>query len=293
MFQCRPPVAVFTNAADTANTVWQIGFWAGVSLKGTPLAAAPIVSAHFFESEFMSRFYFPHPLNIGETLALSDSIVRHLNVLRVRSGEEITLFDGSGTVFRARLLQLEKRSACVEILGAERQDNESPLKITLVQAVSSGERMDFTLQKSVELGVAEIRPVISERCVVRLSGERAEKRVARWQEIVISACEQSGRNVVPQVLPLAGYRDALAALPSETPKLLMSLNRASSLREIAKPSDGLIFMVGPEGGWTQQEEQQAFDAGFRAVTLGKRVLRTETASLAAVAAMQTLWGDFV
>ena len=202
------------------------------------------------------------------------------------------LFNGNGKAYPALPEVLEKRRASVRILREETTDNESPLNITLVQAVSAAERMDFTLQKSVELGVAEIRPVISERCVVRLSGERAEKRVARWQEIVVSACEQSGRNIVPKVLPLTTYAQALQQLPQETAKLLMSLNRAQKLSDVQPQSGKVVFMVGPEGGWTEKEEQQAFDAGFQSVTLGKRVLRTETASLAAIAAMQTLWGDF-
>ena len=223
---------------------------------------------------------------------LPDNVVRHLNVLRVKNTEEIVLFNGNGKSYPALSEVLEKRRASVRILREEATDNESPLKITLVQAVSAAERMDFTLQKSVELGVAEIRPVISERCVVRLSGERAEKRVARWQEIVVSACEQSGRNIVPKVLPLTTYVQALQQLPQETTKLLMSLNRAQNLSDVQPQSGKVVFMVGPEGGWTEKEEQQAFDAGFQSVTLGKRVLRTETASLAAIAAMQTLWGDF-
>ena len=223
---------------------------------------------------------------------LPDDVVRHLNVLRVKNTEEIVLFNGNGKVYPALPEVLEKRHASVRILREEATDNESPLNITLVQAVSAAERMDFTLQKSVELGVAEIRPVISERCVVRLSGERAEKRVARWQEIVVSACEQSGRNIVPKVLPLTTYAQALQQLSQETTKLLMSLNRAQKLSDIRPQSGKVVFMVGPEGGWTEKEEQQAFDAGFQSVTLGKRVLRTETASLAAIAAMQTLWGDF-
>ena len=223
---------------------------------------------------------------------LPDDVVRHLNVLRVKNTEEIVLFNGNGKAYPALPEVLEKRRASVRILREEATDNESPLNITLVQAVSAAERMDFTLQKSVELGVAEIRPVISERCVVRLSGERAEKRVARWQEIVVSACEQSGRNIVPKVLPLTTYAQALQQLPQETTKLLMSLNRAQKLSDVQPQSGKVVFMVGPEGGWTEKEEQQAFDAGFQSVTLGKRVLRTETASLAAIATMQTLWGDF-
>ena len=240
----------------------------------------------------MPRFYVDFALSPDSVVELPDNVVRHLNVLRVKNTEEIVLFNGNGKSYPALPEVLEKRRASVRILREEATDNESPLNITLVQAVSAAERMDFTLQKSVELGVAEIRPVISERCVVRLSGERAEKRVARWQEIVVSACEQSGRNIVPKVLPLTTYAQALQQLPQETTKLLMSLNRAQKLSDIRPQSGNVVFMVGPEGGWTEKEEQQAFDAGFQSVTLGKRVLRTETASLAAIAAMQTLWGDF-
>ena len=240
----------------------------------------------------MPRFYVDFALSPDSVVELPDDVVHHLNVLRVKNTEEIVLFNGNGKAYPALPEVLEKRRASVRILREEATDNESPLNITLVQAVSSAERMDFTLQKSVELGVAEIRPVISERCVVRLSGERAEKRVARWQEIVVSACEQSGRNIVPKVLPLTTYAQALQQLPQETTKLLMSLNRAQKLSDVQPQSDKVVFMVGPEGGWTEKEEQQAFDAGFQSVTLGKRVLRTETASLAAIAAMQTLWGDF-
>lgn len=240
----------------------------------------------------MPRFYVDFALSPDSVVELPDNVVRHLNVLRVKNTEEIVLFNGNGKSYPALPEVLEKRRASVRILREEAADNESPLNITLVQAVSAAERMDFTLQKSVELGVAEIRPVISERCVVRLSGERAEKRVARWQEIVVSACEQSGRNIVPKVLPLTTYAQALQQLPQETAKLLMSLNRAQKLSDVQPQSGKVVFMVGPEGGWTEKEEQQAFDAGFQSVTFGKRVLRTETASLAAIAAMQTLWGDF-
>ncbi|HEZ4380618.1 TPA: 16S rRNA (uracil(1498)-N(3))-methyltransferase [Neisseria meningitidis] len=240
----------------------------------------------------MPRFHLPENLSVGQTVALPDNIVRHLNVLRVRPNENITLFDGKGKAHAARLSFLEKRRAEAEILHEDTTNNESPLNITLIQSISSGDRMDFTLQKSVELGVTAIQPVISERCIVRLDGERAAKRLARWQEIVISACEQSGRNTVPPVLPIIGYREALDKMPSESTRLIMSINRARKLGDIRQPSGAIVFMVGPEGGWTEQEEQQAFEAGFQAVTLSKRILRTETAALAALAAMQTLWGDF-
>ena len=239
----------------------------------------------------MPRFYLSEVLSAGRAVSLPDNVVRHLHVLRLRPDDEIVLFNGDGKAYPARLDVLEKRRATVEILREEEADNESPLNITLVQAVSSGERMDFTLQKSVELGVNEIIPVESARSVVKLSGERAEKRVSRWQEIVISACEQSGRNTVPAVRPLLPFRRALQNLPDAEAKLLMGLNRSCRLNSLPPPRS-VVFMVGPEGGWTEEEERLAQEAGFQAVSLGRRVLRTETAALAAIAAMQTLWGDF-
>ena len=233
----------------------------------------------------MPRFFLSTALHVGETVALPGDVVRHLNVLRCRIGEEIVLFNGDGLSYHAVLNSLDKRTAEAEISSSRPSENESPLHITLIQAVSSGERMDFTLQKSVELGVNEIIPVESARSVVKLSGERAEKRVSRWQEIVISACEQSGRNTVPAVRPLLPFRRALQNLPDAEAKLLMGLNRSCRLNSLPPP-------VGPEGGWTEEEERLAQEAGFQAVSLGRRVLRTETAALAAIAAMQTLWGDF-
>ena len=154
--------------------------------------------------------------------------------------------------------------------------------------------MDFTLQKSVELGVASIQPVLGGRSVVRLSGERADKRQARWQEIAVSACEQCGRNRVPQVLPLLDLPAALDALSDSTAlRLLASPHQAAPLSSFRQPeSRRLQLMVGPEGGWTPQEEALARERGFAAFTLGPRILRTETAALAAISALQTLWGDF-
>ena len=239
----------------------------------------------------MPRFYFPAPLAPHTTFSLPDNIVRHIHVLRLNAGDSITLFNGTGNDFDATLQAIGKRHAECHITAQRQPENESALNITLVQAVSSGERMDFTLQKSVELGVRAIQPIISERCVVRLSGERAEKRVQRWQDIVIAACEQSGRSIVPTVLPIVSFSDYLRQMPPEL-HLMMSLRRATTLRGIAPAPQTLRLMIGPEGGWTPAEEQAALEAGVQTITLGKRVLRTETASLAALAAMQVLWGDF-
>ncbi|MGF6148410.1 Ribosomal RNA small subunit methyltransferase E [Kingella potus] len=239
----------------------------------------------------MPRFFADTALCCGATVSLPDNVVRHLHVLRCRAGGEIVLFNGDGCEYSAVLARLDKRAAAAEILAQRPSENESPLAVTLVQAVSAGERMDFTLQKSVELGVCEIIPVVSTRSVVRLEGERAHRRVARWQDIVVSACEQSGRCMIPKVRPLLSYQEALAHLPDAGAKLLMSLNGRQSLRDIPPPQS-VVLMAGPEGGWTAQEEAAAFAAGFAGFALGRRVLRTETAALAALAAMQTLWGDF-
>jgi len=239
----------------------------------------------------MPRFYLPTALAPHTTLNLPDNIIRHIHVLRLNAGDSITLFNGTGNDFAATLQTIGKRHAECHIHAQRQPENESPLAITLVQAISSGERMDFTLQKSVELGVRAIQPIISERCVVRLSGERADKRVQRWQDIVIAACEQSGRSIVPTVQPIVSFSDYLRQMPPEL-HLMMSLRRAQALRDIAPVPQTLRLMIGPEGGWTPAEEQAALAAGVQTITLGKRVLRTETAAMAAMAAMQVLWGDF-
>lgn len=240
----------------------------------------------------MPRFYLPTALAPHTTLNLPDNIIRHIHVLRLNAGDSITLFNGTGNDFAATLQEIGKRHAQCHITAQRQPENESPLKITLAQAISSGERMDFTLQKSVELGVHAIQPIISERCVVRLSGERADKRVQRWQDIAIAACEQSGRSIVPTVQPIVSFADYLRQMPRHELHLMMSLHRATTLRDIAPAPQSLRLMIGPEGGWTPAEEQAALAAGVQTITLGKRVLRTETAAMAAMAAMQVLWGDF-
>ena len=239
----------------------------------------------------MPRFYFPVNLIPDSEWTLPDNLVHHIHVLRLRVGEQITLFNGDGAAYSAQLLQLEKRHATCRVLFRQPENTESPLSIKLVQAISSGERMDFTIQKSVELGVVAIQPVMSERSVVRLSGERADKRVQRWQEIAISACEQCGRNTIPDILPIVSFEQYLRQKSDEL-HILMSLRQARSLKDLPTPTR-VTLMIGAEGGWTQAEENAAFSANCQAVVLGKRILRTETASLAAIAAMQTLWGDFV
>lgn len=239
----------------------------------------------------MPRFHVPLPLALQNAFRLPENTVRHIQVLRLNAGDAVILFNGTGSDFDAVLEEVGRRHALCRIIAQRQPENESPLRITLAQAVSSAEHMDYTIQKSVELGVARIQPVISTRSAARLSAERTEKRTRRWQDIAISACEQSGRSIIPEVLPPLPFAEYLRQAHTGL-RLIASLNRAQTLAAIAPQPEKAVLLAGPEGGWTAEEEAAAAAAGFTAVSLGPRVLRTETAASAAIAAMQALWGDW-
>lgn len=215
-------------------------------------------------------------------------------VLRLAAGDALTLFDGAGGEYPAEVVRLGKSGVTVRMGERREIDRESPLVVTLAQAVSSGERMDYTIQKAVELGVARIEPLIASRCVVRLSGERAAKRVQHWHAVAAAACEQCGRNRMPAVAPVAPYADWLAqqAVPAPGSALLLAPRGDGRLRELPRPAGPVTLLAGPEGGFSPQEADAAARAGFTPIRLGPRVLRTETAAVAALAALQVLWGDF-
>lgn len=216
-------------------------------------------------------------------------------MLRLKAGEELVLFNGDGAQYRAVVAKPAAEGFVVEIREREAADRETPLAVTLAQGVSSGERMDFTLQKAVELGVAAIQPLATSRSVVRLDAERAAKRLLHWQAVVVSACEQCGRNRIPKVEPLRAIEDWTRALGREPPgalRVLLSPRAQTGLSGLSRPAQGVLLLAGPEGGLAPEEERDALNAGFSAVRLGPRVLRTETVALAAIAALQALWGDF-
>ena len=242
----------------------------------------------------MTRIYFSEAIPDHGVCDLPPAQAHHVaHVLRLAEGDAITLFDGRGTVHDAVIAQCARGAVRVRVHASRSENRESPLQVTLVQAVSSGERMDYTVQKAVELGVAAVQPVLSERCVVRLSGERAAKRVAHWQAVAVAACEQCGRNRVPPVhplLPFAAWLELAAVEPGL--RILLAPGGAARLQEIGRPSGKVALLAGPEGGLTAAEAGDAGRAGFVSLQLGPRVLRTETAALAALAAMQTVWGDF-
>jgi 16S rRNA (uracil1498-N3)-methyltransferase len=239
------------------------------------------------------RFHCPFPLAPGAHVELPEQAARHaLKVLRMRAGDRIVLFDGRGGEWQAEILGAggTARAALREF---NPQDIESPLPVTLVQALPAGDKMDWVVEKSVELGVTAIQPVASKRSVIRLSAERMARRVAHWNAIAAAACEQCGRNHVPLVAPVLDLPQYLAAAMAQNALRLMLAPRApTSLRTLEKPTQPIIAMIGPEGGWEEGEILAAQAAGFSLMQLGPRVLRTETAGAAVLASLQTLWGDF-
>lgn len=237
------------------------------------------------------RFFCPDGLVPDSDMPLPAAVAHHAErVLRLAVGDAVTLFDGRGGECAATLVALGKQplARLGPRLDAER---ESPLAITLVQALASADKMDWVVQKAVELGVAAIQPVAAERSVLKLSGDRADKRRAHWQQIAVSACEQSGRNRVPEVaeiLPLAKY----LAQDFAGTRMILAPGAEGALARKPRPAGPVAILIGPEGGWSPAELALADRAGCEPLALGPRVLRTETAGLAAIAAMQTLWGDF-
>jgi 16S rRNA (uracil1498-N3)-methyltransferase len=236
------------------------------------------------------RLFAAVDLAPGDEVQLPDRAAHHLSVLRLRRGDAITLFNGRGGEFTAELTRASAGDALARVLSRDDSERESPLSIALAQCVSSGDRMDTTLQKSTELGVSKIVPIVSERTVVKLSGDRAEKRLAHWRNVVIAACEQCGRNRLPEVAGITDIQAFLGARGDGELRLLLAPDAVQSLKELPRP-EKVMLLVGPEGGLTVQEREHAERAGFVPVRFGPRVLRTETAPLAALAAMQTLWGD--
>ncbi|HVY05904.1 MAG TPA: 16S rRNA (uracil(1498)-N(3))-methyltransferase [Burkholderiales bacterium] len=241
-----------------------------------------------------ARFHVAEKLGNGSELRLSTEAGHHAGrVLRLEAGDAVLLFDGRGGEFEARITRMERGDVWVKT-GVHRDvDRESPLDVLLVQGLSGGDRMDFTLQKAVELGVGAIQPVATERSVVKLKDERAQRRAEHWRNLVVAACEQCGRNRVPEVLPLRDFREWIADnAPEANCRLLLSPEAADALSSLSRPAGKVALLAGPEGGLTPAEAQIAVSRGFRPVRLGPRVLRTETAALAALAAMQARWGDF-
>ena len=236
------------------------------------------------------RFYCPDIEQQIESMPLPDAAHRHaVQVLRLRQGESLRVFNGKGLEYHAVLEATAKRKSTIKLLEKVSEQTESPLKITLLQSISRGERMDYALQKSVELGVSQIIPVITERCNVPLSQGRAEKRWAHWQGVMIAACEQSGRSVLPDLTEVTSL-DAVLNNASLQGKIVLDPLAETGFSSLDIKTD-VSLLIGPEGGLSDQEITQATQADFQAVRFGPRILRTETATVAALAVVQTMWGD--
>ncbi len=237
----------------------------------------------------LSRFFIDAPLSLGEH-ELPEAQAHYIGrVLRMAEGAALQVFDGSGTEFRGTLVEVGKKRVRVQLDESFAGQDESPLQIHLGQGLSRGERMDWAIQKATELGVSEITPIFSERCEVRLKDERADKRLLHWRQVAISACEQCGRSRVPLIHPPVLLADWIKQTEADLKLVLHPV--AQPLESHAKPQT-LAFLIGPEGGLSDAEVEQAHSAGFLPARLGPRVLRTETAPVVALAVAQQLWGDF-
>jgi 16S rRNA (uracil1498-N3)-methyltransferase len=248
------------------------------------------------------RIYYPGEISAESVIQLSGSAARHVvRVLRLQPGDQLILFNGKGGEFRGRLERTQRDAAMVAVEQYLCVERESPLVISLAQAVCAGEKMDWIVQKAVELGVSDIQILATKLGTTKLSDERADKRMGHWRQVAISACEQCGRNRVPQISPLAALPNWLGTKMDEnrsgdhrnlrfvlSPYVEESLNRFTEGSSVSS----VTFLVGPEGGLTRDEEAAAFVAGFAPLKLGPRTLRTETAGLTAIAAAQAVWGDF-
>jgi len=243
-----------------------------------------------------ARFHVRASPGIGTEFALPSEAAHHAaRVLRLTEGDPATVFDGNGGEYAAVITRIARGEVIVRATAFSDVERESPIEVVLVQGVSSGDRMDYTIRKAVELGIGRIAPVFTERSVVRLTGERADRRATHWQVLAIAACEQCGRNRIPVVNSPVTLVQWLSERPAPGPaELRLTLSPAADRRlaDLPRPEGAVTLLAGPEGGLTGDEAELAESHGFRGARLGPRVLRTETAALAALAAIQTLWGDF-
>lgn len=238
------------------------------------------------------RIYEPGIYEKGETIELSSAASQHVGVvLRMQAGEALTLFCGDNREFYAIITAVNKKKVFVTIQDVQFVNRESPRSIHLGQAISKGERMELVMQKAVELGVASITPLLTDHCVVRLDEARLAKKQAQWQAIAIAACEQSGRNHLPLVHPASSLENYVQRCGAPT-KLVLHPNTSKSWRDHILPDGDIALLIGPEGGLSDGEINLAQAAGFDILSVGPRILRTETAAIAAVSLVQAIWGDF-
>lgn len=239
------------------------------------------------------RSYIDQPLAAGMRVVLPEGAAGHLlRTLRLGVGDACVLFNGDGCDYDCRVVAAGKRGGEVEVVAAQPVDNESALRIVLLQGIARGEKMDWILQKATELGVAGFVPVNSERSEVRLDEARAARRLAHWQGVVASACGQSGRAVLPPVSAPMALADAAATLPADALRLTLDPFADAAVRSLPSPAERtVVIAIGPEGGWSPRDRDILAGNGFSGLRLGPRILRTETAGIAAISALQAAFGD--
>ena len=239
----------------------------------------------------MTRIFQPYTINQNSLITLDDNAFNHLiRVLRMKTGESITLFDGSNQITPAVIHEVNKKTVIVKTANSMLDNRESPLNIHLGQVISRGDKMEFTIQKSVELGVNTITPLLSERCGVKLDQDRLEKKVQQWQKIVISACEQCGRNIIPSINPVMKLETWCANL-TDSLKLNLHPKAEQGINQLPNDNKNISLLIGPEGGLSNEEISMTHQYQFTDILLGPRVLRTETAALTAITALQVRLGD--
>ena len=240
----------------------------------------------------LPRIHHPAALTSGARIELSEEAANHLaRVLRLPAGAPLIVFNGEGGEYQAVILTLGKRGVSVEIGAFCPTEREAPLPMWLAQGISRGERMDYTIQKAVELGVSRLVPLFTERCTVQLDAARLAKRLQHWRGVAVAACEQCGRNRIPEIAPALLLGEWLAR-PAEGLRLVLDPEAEQSLTYLPAPDGQVILLIGPEGGLSEQELRLAAQSNYRSLRLGPRTLRTETAAVAALAAVLTRWGDF-
>ena len=239
------------------------------------------------------RLYLPQTLASGATIRIGGQGAHHVkHVLRLRPGSGICVFDGQGNEYHAVLLEIDRAEITASIGERVAGISGATLQITLAQGIARSDRMDLILQKAVELGVTGIQPLWMQRCQTHLKAARLEKRIQHWLGVIISACEQCGRSTLPQLEAPVSYPHWINSLPEGGCRLMLEPGGSTSLRTLPRPRENIRVLIGPEGGLNPEEQLLAGSAGFLGIRLGPRILRTETAALSALAAMQTLWGDF-
>ncbi len=240
----------------------------------------------------LSRIFSENPVTAGATVQLSGGAARHVTrVLRLGAGDDVILFDGSGSEFESQVISVARTGVIIMPGSAHATNRESPRTITLWQGICRNPRMDTVVQKATELGAAQIQPVYTERGIIRLDQARERKRLRHWKEVVISACEQCGRNRIPEVCPPLRLTESLEQVPRHTQLIMLDPDGGESLGAAIVDDVPLVLLSGPEGGFTDAEKAAAIAAGFKLVRMGYRILRTETASLVALGIVQYLDGD--